>query len=56
MVRKDSIKLIYTIVTASTEFFENRSKEGTKVLKYALGFLQEEGDVDNIFSVVVHMD
>lgn len=56
-VRKDSIKFIDTIVTASPEFFGRRSKEEIeKYFKCALEFLQEEVGADNIFSAVVHMD
>ncbi|MHB1405607.1 MAG: MobV family relaxase, partial [Desulfitobacteriaceae bacterium] len=56
-VRKDSVKFIDTIVTASPEFFERRSAEETeRYFKRALEFLQEEVGADNIFSAVVHMD
>lgn len=56
-VRKDSVKFIDTIVTASPEFFDRRSAEETeKYFKHALEFLQEEVGADNIFSAVVHMD
>jgi hypothetical protein len=56
-VRKDSVKFIDTIVTASPEFFERRPAEETeKYFKRALEFLQEEVGADNIFSAVIHMD
>lgn len=56
-VRKDSVKFIDTIVTASPEFFDQRSPEETeKYFKRALEFMQEEVGADNIFSAVVHMD
>lgn len=56
-VRKDSVKFIDTIVTASPEFFERRSEEeAKKYFKRALEFLQQEVGADNIFSAVVHMD
>jgi hypothetical protein len=56
-VRKDSVKFIDTIVTASPEFFDCRSAgETEKYFKHALEFLQEEVGADNIFSAVVHMD
>lgn len=48
-VRKDSVKFIDTIITASPE----------KVRRYferALKFLQQEVGTKNIFSAVVHMD
>lgn len=56
-VRKDSVKFIDTIITASPEFFERRSAEETeKYFKHALEFLQDEVGADNIFSADVHMD
>jgi len=56
-IRKDSVKFIDTIVTASPEFFERHSAEETeKYFKHALEFLQDEVGAENIFSAVVHMD
>lgn len=56
-VRKDSVKFIDTIITASPEYFAAMPPE--KVRRYferALEFLQEEVGAKNIFSAVVHMD
>jgi hypothetical protein len=56
-VRKDSVKFIDTIITASPEFFECCSAEETeRYFKHALEFLQAEVGTENIFSAVVHMD
>ena len=56
-VRKDSVKFIDTIVTASPEFLAELSEE--KVRRYferALEFFKTEVGAENIFSAVVHMD
>lgn len=56
-VRKDSVKFIDTIVTASPEFLAALPED--KVRRYferALEFLQKEVGEGNIFSAVVHMD
>ena len=56
-VRKDSVKFIDTIVTATPEFLEALPEK--KVRRYferALEFLQKEVGAENIFSAVVHMD
>ena len=56
-VRKDSVKFIDTIVTASPEFLATLSPEGTRqYFEHALDFLKEEIGAANIFSAVVHMD
>jgi len=56
-VRKDSVKFIDTIITASPEFFERRSAgETEEYFKRALEFLQAVVGTENIFSAVVHMD
>ncbi len=56
-VRKDSIKFVDTIVTASPEFFINRSPEDARAyFKQAVDFLAEEVGRENIFSAIVHMD
>lgn len=56
-VRKDSVKFIDTIVTASPEFLAELSPESTRqYFEHALDFLKEEVDEENIFSAVVHMD
>lgn len=56
-VRKDSVKFIDTIVTASPEFLADLPEE--KVRRYfelALEFFKAEVGTKNIFSAVVHMD
>ena len=56
-VRKDSVKFIDTIITASPEFLAALSPERTRhYFKHALDFLAEEVCEENIFSAVVHMD
>lgn len=55
-VRKDSIKFIDTLITASTEFFKNRPKTTRRFFNEAVKFLEKEIGRDNIFSAVVHMD
>lgn len=56
-VRKDSVKFIDTIITASPEFLKELSPEKTKqYFEHALDFLKAEVGEENIFSVVVHMD
>lgn len=56
-VRKDSVKFIDTIVTATPEYLAYLPPD--KVRRYferALEFLQQEVGAENIFSAVVHMD
>ena len=56
-VRKDSVKFIDTIVTASPEFFLTLSEERRQFFfAHALEFLKRELGEQNIFSAVVHMD
>lgn len=56
-VRKDSVRFIDTIVTASPEFFKNcPPREVEEYFRRAVDFLSEEVGRDNIFSAVVHMD
>lgn len=56
-VRKDSIKFIDTIVTATPEFLAEMSPEQVqRYFQRALDFLEREVGKDNIFSAVVHMD
>lgn len=56
-VRKDSVKFIDTIVTASPEFLATmKPKEVRRYFERALEFLQREVGAENIFSAVVHMD
>ena len=56
-VRKDSIKFIDSIVTATPEYLEGMSpKQVRRYFERALEFLQREVGKENIFSAVVHMD
>lgn len=56
-VRKDSVKFIDTIVTASPDFLATMSPEEVRrYFERALKFLQKEIGAANIFSAVVHMD
>lgn len=56
-VRKDSIKFIDTIVTATPEFLTEMPPEQVQqYFQRALEFLEREVGKENIFSAVVHMD
>lgn len=56
-VRKDSVKFIDTIVTATPEYLEHLSAEQVRrYFERALDFLKAEVGETNIFSAVVHMD
>lgn len=55
--RKDSTRFVDTLITASPEFFENRSKdEVAAFFKRAATFLCSKISKKNIISAVVHMD
>ena len=55
--RKDSIRFVDTIVTASPEFLENLPQEKTReFFEKAFAFLSDEIGSENIFSAAVHMD
>lgn len=56
-MRKDSVKFIDIIVTATPEFLDGLPLEQVRrYFERALEFLQQEVGVENIFSAVVHMD
>ena len=56
-VRKDSVKFIDTIVTATPEYLEHLSPEQVRrYFERALDFFKAEVGEANIFSAVVHMD
>lgn len=55
-VRKDSVKFVDTLVTASTEFAETHVDEMPEYFTRAFDFLKERVGADNIISAVVHMD
>ena len=55
--RKDSVKFIDTIVTASPEYLAALPPERVKrYFERALEFFKDEVGEENIFSAVVHMD
>lgn len=56
-VRKDAVRLVEGIVTASPEFFEGASAEEVRdFFKDALGFCREEFGESNLVHFTVHMD
>lgn len=56
-VRKDSVKFVDTIITASPEFFKNRPpSEVEEYFRRAVDFMSGEVGRHNIFSATVHMD
>ena len=55
--RKDSVKFVGTIITASPEFFKNRPpREVEEYFRRAVDFLSGEVGRRNIFSATVHME
>ena len=55
--RKDSVRYIDTIVTASPSFFKGKSRdERRKFFETAVEFLSRKIGRENIFSAVVHLD
>lgn len=56
-VRKDSVKYIETLITASHGFFECKTPAQVReFFAYATEFMKQEVGGGNIFSAVVHMD
>jgi len=56
-VRKDSVKFIDTIITATPEFLAELPEDRVRFyFAHALEFLKREVGEENIFSAVVHMD
>lgn len=56
-VRKDAVRLVEGIVTASPEFFEEASAEEVRdFFEDALGFCREEFGESNLVHFTVHMD
>lgn len=56
-VRKDSVKFIDTIITATPKFLASLPEKKTRrYFERALEFMQREVGAENIFSAVVHMD
>ncbi|MCD7838067.1 MAG: plasmid recombination protein [Clostridiales bacterium] len=55
--RKDSVRVVEALVTASPEFFKGKSRAEVKVyFQHALDFIREHQDPETILSAVVHMD
>ena len=55
--RKDSVRVVETLITASPEFFANKNpKEVKEFFEYALAFIQSKQSPETIISAVVHMD
>ena len=55
--RKDSVRVVETLITASPEFFANKKpKEVKEFFAYALVFIQKKQSSETIISAVVHMD
>lgn len=56
-VRKDSVRVVEALVTASPEFFKGKTRSEIKAyFEYALKFLESKQNPDTFLSAVVHMD
>lgn len=56
-VRKDSVRVVEALVTASPEFFKGKSRSEVKAyFEFALKFLASKQNPDTFLSAVVHMD
>jgi len=55
--RKDSVRFVDTLITASPDFFKGKKREEVKeFFKTAVDFLSKKIGKDNIFTAVVHLD
>ena len=55
--RKDSVRVVETLITASPEFFANKKpKEVKEFFAHALEFIQKKQAPETIISALVHMD
>lgn len=55
--RKDSVRFIDTLITASPEFFKGKSYDEMKAFfVHALDFIRKSIVPENIFSAVIHLD
>ena len=55
--RKDSVRVVETLITASPEFFQGKKpREVKEFFEYALAFIQSKQSSETIISAVVHMD
>ena len=56
-VRKDSVRVVEALVTASPEFFKDKTNREIKAyFEYALEFLKSKQNTQTFISAVVHMD
>ncbi len=56
-VRKDSVRVVEALVTASPEFFKDKNnREIRAYFEYALEFLKSKQNTQTFISAVVHMD
>ena len=55
--RKDSVRVVETLITASPEFFANKKpREVKEFFEYALAFIRSNQSPETIISAVVHVD
>jgi len=55
--RKDSVRFVDTLITASTDFFKGKKREEIKAFfQTAVDFLAKKIGNDNIFAATVHLD
>ena len=55
--RKDSVRVVETLITASPEFFQGKKpREVKEFFEYALEFIQSKQPQETIISAVVHVD
>lgn len=55
--RKDSVRFVDTLITASPEFFKGKKREEIRTFfQCAVDFLSRKIDKNNIFAATVHMD
>ena len=56
-IRKDSVRFVDTLITASPDFFKGKKREEVRAFfQTAADFLSKKIGKDNIFTAVVHMD
>ena len=55
--RKDSVRVVETLITASPEFFQSKKpREVKEFFEYALAFIQRKQSPETVISAVVHVD
>ena len=55
--RKDSVRVVETLITASPEFFQSKKpREVKEFFEYALEFVRQKQSSETIISAVVHVD